>query len=464
MKKLLVFFVASVSLLFLNDSTHVIAQESKNSSASTVSDIFPLPPDRLPNILGQQHSYTVTYRGNGEAVVTLRVTLFNVNNTSLETISLRVPRVQPQDIFSFQIIREPQCIQYGQGNGTQTPTCIKYQDPDSLHYWYGDPKYQKATHKIVGDTVTISLPKPIAPNTSGSFILSYRALGYGKKDIFGAYNTTFETLKINDKISDVVVGITTDSDLFLRGAKGKISYRFEEPMMAMKSDTLSSPARIPQVDQFVQQIGQGEITKKATNLQPLDSYTVKVSYADSRWKLYAKEIIGGILITAVIFVAIALGFRFLMRRSTTEKRASSDVSMISNIAIVGITSFGASLILLIFTILLMLAARMLEQYYLGEYSLFIILLGGILSVLVYGLFLLGPALFLGFRKGIAYGVTTAIGTILWLVIYLVAFLLLAISTQTAEPPIRIMKSLLGQPANDMVVPETLSPPESSKAL
>ncbi len=262
-----------------------------------------------PALLGkQQHSYSVVFRGNGEAVVSSKLIVSNIQDTSITQLSLRVPKVDPQDVIAFQVIKETKCIRYQPYTPGEisniSPPCIEYQEPN--YYDYSTNKYQKATTEIKGDTIVVTLPAPIQSNKSSSIILYYRAFGYAKKNIFGTFNFAFETLKIDDRINNLTVGITTDSDLFLKGAKGKVNYRFNENAISQlkTAPEFGVPAPNSTIDSFYQQIGQGSITKTATSLQPLDSYTVKGSYADSILSLYAKELLIAIFIFLLIITVI----------------------------------------------------------------------------------------------------------------------------------------------------------------
>ena len=74
LKKGLVLLLGAVTLLLV--PAFSLAQEEPASSGVAIPDIYPLPPTQ-PGFLGQDHFYTVTFRGNGEAVVALKVALTN---------------------------------------------------------------------------------------------------------------------------------------------------------------------------------------------------------------------------------------------------------------------------------------------------------------------------------------------------------------------------------------------------
>ena len=302
-----------VSWVFFLVFLFVVSLLVPNHVSATTPQSFIVPDSQQIAFPGQDQSYSVTFRGNGEAVVTARVVFVNDSGAPLSSLRLRTPRVDPKDILAFQVFREKICSRYQPAELKQVytpPICLEYQDPDYSQSWYGNDKYQKTKTSLEADTINIALPQSIRPNASGSIILSFRAFGYAKKNLFGTYNFTFETLKTEDRIKALRVGVTTDSDIYLRGGKGKVDYRFEEGMATLKSAEVSAPTANSQLDYYAQQIGQGEINKTASNLLPLDSYLVKGSFADSRLKLYAKEIL--------IFSGIILVLLYLIIRATRK--------------------------------------------------------------------------------------------------------------------------------------------------
>lgn len=446
MKRKLITVLLSLFLLsFLTFSS--LAAETPGSTTNTERAPDIMPPEQPPpvNFLGQDHYYSVTFRGNGEAVVNLKVVLSNLQeDQNLSLVNLRVPRVDPKDIAVYQVIRERQCVIYkseqaevraeGPTAKIWTPACEQYQEPD-YYQWYGEAKYQKAKHELSGDTIMIELPQPIKANASGSFVIYYRTLGYAKKNLFGAFNFIFEILKINDKIRTLQVGVTTDSDLFLRGAKGKVSYRFDEGVVALKSAEITAGAiRSPQFDNFYQQIGQGEIIKTASNLQALDSYTVRGSYADSRLRLYAKEAVFCLIILLLFSLIFILVVKLLVRNWQKKSTVVKDDLVFPILAVAGL-SFVSSLFILVYTIFVFLVFQYLSNYF-YQFSLILTIFLTIISIGVYSFFLFAPAVFFGFKKGLGWGIATFALTIFWLVFYLVViFVVLFLLYQSPNYPI-----------------------------
>lgn len=402
-------------------------------------------------LLGQDHHYSVMFRGNGEAIVTARIVFANEDEAPLSTLSLRVPRVDPKDILAFQISREKICSLYQPAvlKVEYTPAvCLEYQEPDYFQSWYSNGKYQKASLKLEADTLTIALPRSINQNASGSVILFFRAFGYAKKTVFGAYDFTFESLKTEDRIRTLRVGITTDSDIFLRGGKGKVDYRFDEGVAILKTTTISAPTASPQLDYFVQQIGQGTINKSANNLLPLDSYLVKGSFADSKVKLYAKEILLTLVASLIFFYLIFRLSKWLFFKSG-HLRIQAAASSAADLLLVFGLSFVSAFLMLAYTLALVFGRVLfLSILPYGAVSIFAILII-LISIGIYGLLLFLPALVLGLRRGIFWGLTAFGLTIFWLVVGgIVVFLVFFLIGNRIYPPYPIIPmTSVSEPVN-----------------
>ena len=88
-------FVVSSLAVFLVFPALVSSQEPQASPSYIGSDGKPsatLPyTQNPPNFFGQDHSYSVTFRGNGEAVISLKVIFSNLTDKPLQKLTFRVP-------------------------------------------------------------------------------------------------------------------------------------------------------------------------------------------------------------------------------------------------------------------------------------------------------------------------------------------------------------------------------------
>lgn len=446
------------------------------ANAQKTSIVKPItPPSTVPSYFGQEHAYSVTLRGNGEAVVFLKAMFSNTNSLPLSELFFRVMKVNPTDVMAFQVLLQPRCIQYGEravgidlaGRPNLQIPCLQYQEPDYFSYWR-EAKYQKASVEYRGDTIILTLPQPVKENATGGILLYYRAMGYAKKQLFGSYDFSFETLKIEDKIRKLMVGISTDSDLVIRGAKASVNYRFTEPISELKSAMAeSTPVANRELDALTNQIGYGAITKTASNLASLESYSVKGSFADSSFKLYAKEMMIAIAVFLVIALIIGLGIRKIIQvinskndkmsiKSSSENFSSSASGIL---AVFGL-SFLSSFFLCIIIICIILVNGFLRTT-LQDIKLPLSLLIALLGISLCLISCVGPAFYLGVRRGLLWGVSTFILTILWLFIDLILgmIILFTLNTGRTFPPYQIMpmiqKSILNnQQKNDTVRPSS----------
>ena len=210
-----------------------------------------------------------------------------------------------------------------------------------------------------------------------------------------------------------------------------MNYRVEAPNFAAVGGTvaLGVPAASTQMDSYVAQIGRGTISKSASNLSVLESYSVSGSYAKSRLQLYAKQLITIALIIVVVAVLIIALLKVMLRKFSKKKiNADEDVdtkdqeqampSKTRNLLVSLGLSFASSLFMAIYTGLLIFASTNLSRLLGYQYEMFFVLFIVVISFCVYSVLLFGPALYVGAKRGVGWGMATILMTIFWLVIYL----------------------------------------------
>lgn len=411
---LLLFSVFTLSnLAFAQDS------EPGSSGISVPEDkmiAFPRPDGPVSHFLGQSHFYSYVFRGNGEAVVTAKVVLANTSESeALKETTLRFPNIDPKDFVVYQILGTGQCIRYdtpgfdqGRG-GYYPPTCLEYGEPDYYGY-YGEAKYQKAEFDFKGDTLTVKLPNEIKAQKSGAFFVYFRSFGIAQKKSFGSFSYKIETLKVDDQINQLTLGINTDSDLFLKGVKGQVDYRnVQTDIAALKMAPGASEALASQaIDRFIGSVGYGTITKSASNLAPLESYSVTGAYSKTRFGLYAKETMIGLgIFVLVIIIAVFVIRKVLGTRNTDNGSLffiTLGFSFLSS-AMMGIYTGGLLFLMTLFNSI---------NY---QYQPLIALFLGLISFCVYSFLLFAPGAFWGYKKGMGWGIGLIVMTILWLFIF-----------------------------------------------
>lgn len=400
----------------------------------TTSSIIPPYPGDTP-FLGQEHDYSVIFRGNGETVVNLKVIFNNSSDKEREEFLLRIPKGDSKELVAFQVYKEPDCIRYDTsvvpseslpskpllGEAALKLPCLEYGMVD-FGYGYG-MQYIKAESKLEGDTIAINLPKPIQSNKQGAFFVHFRSFGYVEKSLFGAFNYKFETLKVEDEISTLNVGISTDSDLKLRGAKADVNYRYQEFGSLGIQATPGVEFKNSSLDNYYGQIGQGTITKTASSLSPFESFTVEGTYAKSLTALYAKELIITLAVVAVIILFFIFALRsFTKRVGKLEVKVGEDVSnnkrtkLTLNLIITLGTGFLSSILIVGYTFLLFFLVNFLQGGYFYQLQMVIVILIIIVSFLVYSLLFFGPAIVIGYKRGLVWGIATVAFSLLFLLL------------------------------------------------
>ena len=446
MKKILLTSFAVFVLLLVSLSV-AFAQNTAQSAPDVIKSSTGLSfaPSQDDTFLGQNHSYSVTFRGNGETIVSVRVKLGNSTDTPLKELNLRVPKVQASGIYVFQIFKARQCIRYERAEydpeirSYPSPVCAEYQEPDYYNDFYYNAKYKKADYEYKNDTLTIKLPSSIDVGKSGAVFIYFRAVGYAKKDFWGAYNYTFETLQAEEMINSLHIGLSTDSDLYMKGVKGEVNYRFNDVSpTVMKLGVGGGETGIANsaFDSYISQIGSGQVYKSTSNLMPLESYKVEGAYAKSRGALYGKEIFIGIIsflaVTALIVIAIVVIFKMLRKSRTDVKKEENldlkekPVTTSSNgkmFVVITLTGFIVSLLMAVYTVLVLIfvvvISRSVDYSYQGLISIVLV----IISIMIYLLLILTPGILIGVKKGVGWGLGAVVSIVLWLIFWIATIFL-----------------------------------------
>lgn len=417
-------------------------------TAGTAAEMIP-PPNTTPKpssssvgLLGQDHAYSVTFRDNGEAVVSLRVTFSNIDRGPLDKLLFQIPKGSPRDVVAFQVRREPFCIRYApqpyplkpDPSGAPPPDqCLEYQRPDYFDHWWGQSTYFPAETTVRDSTITVVLPNALSPNESGSVILYYRAVGLTSRTWTGSWAYTFETAKVSDRIRQVQVGISTDNDQLLKGARTQVDYYTStEGVAASRLSMDSSGAPSEQLDRAVQQIGSGKLVKTATDLQPMESYSVRGEYAENIMQLYGLEAVSTLLILMAVFTVVFAAYRFIMRRFGLSSKIRS-FKLLKNTAVALLAGLGSAIAIGVFSIAVTTAVVFINNNVVHYQTQILAMLGVFIVVTGVYLFLfLVPAIAVGIRRGLWVGVGTAAVTLTILTLVAGLFILAALLSNSSR--------------------------------
>lgn len=418
------------------------AMEAPEAPINEITLPEPAPPfdTDTASPLGQDHYYTVTLRGNGEAVVSMKAIFSNLTDIPLVSLNLESPVADLENLAVYQVKHERECFLYAprpmiservdELRETQIEQkCLQYREPDYYSYWYGQSQYLKAQTRVQGQQIEVTLTEPVEPGKSGSVLLTYRTTAYTDKTAFGAYEYIFETLQVDDHIYQLQVGITTDNDLYLKDAETQVNYQEAMPKMAALSDHRVA-IESSQFDSFYQQIGFGQIVKTASSLQPLESYTIEGVYADSQLQLYGKELIIGVIVcivlVALLIIAVVVTIKKLRNGATvsSSKATHTGNSLLNgrNILVAVGGSFASALSISLFTGVFIAGIMYLSRIVGYQYSVVITVFFLLISIGIYLCLLLIPAILIGVKRGLFVAVATVCITILWLIVIFIIIL------------------------------------------
>ena len=387
-------------------------------------------------LFGQNHFYTVLFRGNGEAIVYAKLAITNPDEKPLTEFSFEVPKVTPTEIVMYQMKFPQECVKYNYNDSVRP--CLEYRDPDyaQQYYYYGysngQAEYQKIQYTKSGNLYRFILPTPVEPYASTAIIVAYAAKGYVSERA-GLYTFNFETLKVPSRIQEIRVAVDVDSDLLLKGKRASVSYN----SLGISSERAAAPQSISSrdLDKVVGSIGSyGPIVKEAKNLAPNESFIVKGEYATNWFRLYFGSILLTFFVVAGIFAGVYFLVKFLKKRdvesgqfgSAADERVEPRMPQ-GLISIVNLTNAWVSLLSVV-----SLFGLTYLLIFLGESNLLRFVnidpvfgvVGVIAIILLYVLIIFGPAIGIAAKHGWKSFVSILIAEFLWFVFFLIIYLVL----------------------------------------
>ncbi|MFA9288310.1 MAG: hypothetical protein ACEQSA_00315 [Weeksellaceae bacterium] len=444
----------------LGITPHALAQERM---------IYPPDVASMGSILGQDQAYTVYLRGNGEAVVNFRAVFTNDSDVDQKEYVLTFPEGAPvtEDLIAYQVIKEPMCVQYetfavtaGTTVGGSDPACLKYED-SSYYNIYGQNRYIRVNPAITGNELRVPLQETIEASKSGSIVLSYRSFSYTDETVFDTYRYTFETLKSDQEIQNLNLGIRVDPQLVIKKADANVSYTQSESLQSLdKAMSAAAPTgeRNNRLDSFYADIGYGVITETSSYLQAGDTYKVTGEYATSLLKLYVKQIVIGLMLMLGFILALVLigqHVRKILRdrqetaKTAAEKQAQQRTEMMIIISTIG---FIAALLLTLYSFGLYFYATYISSYWYNNLQSLVALFIVVLSAGLYPTVLFGPAIAIGLKRGWISALATVIVTLIWFVILFFLGLVIIMSTQRSKDDVMPMYDM-SAPAQEPAIRE-----------
>lgn len=382
--------------------------------------------------------YSVTFDEEGEAVVALKLNIYNPNNESLEFVKLEIPGENIRILSALQEFWPlvERCTQWN--NFCLDDNCTKTYQKCTGNSKYRDyyPAYHTSEYSSEklssSESFKFSVPKNIFQGETATLIIYYKATGYVKKSM-GVHGFDFESIKYNYDSSRVRVSINVQNGLFLQGLSSKVDYKPADYGMLADAGSAKALASIDskQLSEYSRSIEYGYgFVKEASALDPWESFHVKGRYSASRLLLNKGKIS---LSIGIILLVIGLLISGLRKAYTALKNAgvsiantktSKGLSTASGawqqaLVVILVTSFVSSILLLFGWYALSFISKNLYSWF-GYSSSGVLTLFLILIFFLYSLFvLLAPPVFVGIRFGIVHGFAAFGATICFLILNLI---------------------------------------------
>lgn len=455
MKKLFCKLIAIVALLSFSFAAPVGA----------VGIELPIEQDITPSGLfsGQRHSYSVIFRGNGEALTFAKIVFTNSTESDMTKFNFEIPGVKPSEIEMYQMELKHRCLAYDSvnkytENDLSDDVCTQWEEGnyDNEYYsnYYGNDN-QATYSKIKGTNLSqhgskfsITLPVAVKSNKTSALVIAYAAKGYVTESS-GLFKFNFETIKVNSRIKDLKVAVDVDSDLILKGKKATVNYGGKKDT-AITASAAQESFTSGRLDNIIGGIGNyTQLTKTASNLSKNETYTVKGEYSANWFRLYLSSIIITILTVVGVIAVIYLLSRYLKQRKSGKKSnkrlaelevespvhltgqelsnlsvsdspvKTIDVKLdLTKVAICGLVS-ALSVIVIYIMCELISSYGILNQS--GGYNSVLSLIFSLIAILILILGCFGLAVYLSVKRGWKYLIPVIIAEILWFIIFAILY-------------------------------------------
>lgn len=411
---------------------------------------------------GYKHSYdyyAVTYDGEGDAIVSARLTVKNTYETeSIDKLILEFPKA----ITIYDVVQEYQgggCLRYRDEQICEIYSgsiCQAYTTRRVCDYWspsgsqFTRVKRENISEELLSDAtlITIVLPEKIAPNNENTIVISYKVNNYAKRGILG-YGFDFASVIDNNAalVENVRVAVNVQEGLYLKGGESEVNYKPDVSLLGMQKSVAESGAAmdVASYREYSSVISTASgFVKTASYLDPGESFHVKGYYSKSQFSLYLPRIIGWLaVIGAVVFIIIVVtkkALRFAESKAelpskkgakkTETQQIQPEQKYFLAIFIGFVTAFILSILTVIGVVLLNLIAR---NYYFryGEALLIPIIILVLAAIWLIGLF--GPGLYIGQKYGALPGLLTFVSTVIFLLVF--AIIYVTFISLIGHPPI-----------------------------
>ncbi|MCC7543276.1 hypothetical protein IT415_01035 [bacterium] len=388
-------------------------------------------------IFGQKHAYSVFVKSNKEAFVFARLALTNPDESPLTKSSFTLSNAKASEMSVYQVVLPQDCAQYDYRSGSNK--CVRYKEPsytqDYSYYGsgHGDTKnieYHKVTYQESGGKYSFDLPKTVEPHKSTAIIVIYATKDYISNS-FGRYTFNFETLAVEQRITEANVAVTAETDFQLKNPDKSYDYPYYgglESGANLSANSAQTSFTNPDIDKLVYSIGgRGQLNKTFNSITPNETVSVKGMFANSWFKLYLFEVLMTILglggfFALLIFLSKKYGGRI---RQTTQTSTVNSQSVQNRFTLLvplyWIASFVSALLVGGLTLAITALDKNNALDFLDNASPIVEVFTVLIAIIVYLFAVIGPAISVGTRYKWKAAVTVIILQFIW---YIAAALLL----------------------------------------
>lgn len=405
--------------------------------------------------------YSVTVDGEGEAFVSLRIDITNVDETELADMIIEIPYpniqlytvLQQGNYLQQECVSwsDNKCVEYGEG---QTCTqydingnCQVYERP-CLEYGKKCQKYRTLSapsingyHKLtvapeqLADSVSLPLTfsSPLQEGERTSLIIVYKIPHAAEKKA-GVFHFDFETVRIPLITKSTRVAVNTQSGLIMKGVRDEVNYKTDFSLMESSFSKMASGSVSDEMySSYSNRISSARgLVKTTTYLDPHESYSVRGKYADSWGKLYWSRVV---LIALIILIVLAIiwftrsklknATRKSLTKSLTKKETKSTAH--KGFTLPFLTGLYTSLSILGLWIVTLIILSLGNQFL--RRSNFWDVLGPlfvVLAVIVSLALMIGIPIHMSKKHDAAIGVYTLLSILGWLFVFFIIAFIVAI--------------------------------------
>lgn len=270
-------------------------------------------------LIGQEHSYDVYVRGNGEALVAARVVVNNTQQERITEVTLKAPEgVRMSELRAAQEVRSPVC-RNERRYFDDDEECQEFRPPDysQKHYRFQpDPKFQRISTEVTNGITTINLKKAIAPGNNGAFLLSFVTRDFVEPTLGDAYTFNAQSLRAEQRITEAKMAVYADTDYRIRGAESDVNYASApEKTSGLQSATADQAQENSALKKFSRSVGkQGQVDKTARALSPGDVMEIKGFAAQNWWRLHLTKLV----VIGLVLAGVIAGLTYWWRRSAGQ--------------------------------------------------------------------------------------------------------------------------------------------------